>query len=82
MKDALLKYETIDSLQIDDLMNRVPVRAPSIVYDEAKSDQKPNSNDGSNDSQKPQSNDDAPKSEPEKAQDNSAQSNEDGKTPQ
>lgn len=29
MKDALMKYETIDAPQIDDLMNRRPVRAPS-----------------------------------------------------
>lgn len=29
MKDALLKYETIDAAQIDDLMNRRPCRAPS-----------------------------------------------------
>lgn len=29
MKDALMKYETIDELQIDDLMNRRPVREPS-----------------------------------------------------
>lgn len=29
MKDALLKYETLDSDQIDDLMNRREVRAPS-----------------------------------------------------
>ena len=28
MKDALLKYETIDATQIDDLMNRRPVRPP------------------------------------------------------
>lgn len=28
MKDALIKYETIDSFQIDDLMNRKPVREP------------------------------------------------------
>lgn len=28
MKDALLKYETIDANQIDDLMNRRPVRGP------------------------------------------------------
>ena len=41
MKDALLKYETIDALQIDDLMNRVPVRAPTLDYDPAV-----NSNDG------------------------------------
>ncbi|MEM7888078.1 ATP-dependent zinc metalloprotease FtsH [Morganella morganii] len=29
MKDALMKYETIDAPQIDDLMNRVPVREPA-----------------------------------------------------
>jgi cell division protease FtsH len=29
MKDALMKYETIDAPQIDDLMNRRPVRAPA-----------------------------------------------------
>lgn len=28
MKDALMKYETLDSFQIDDLMNRKPVREP------------------------------------------------------
>ena len=30
MKDALLKYETIDANQIDDLMNRRPVRPPEL----------------------------------------------------
>ena len=29
MKDALMEYETIDSLQVDDLMNRTTVRPPS-----------------------------------------------------
>ncbi|QLK88657.1 ATP-dependent zinc metalloprotease FtsH [Arsenophonus endosymbiont of Aphis craccivora] len=29
MKDALMKYETIDATQIDDLMNLRPVRAPA-----------------------------------------------------
>ena len=29
MKDALMKYETIDARQIDDLMNRVEVRPPA-----------------------------------------------------
>ena len=29
MKDALMKYETIDSTQIDDLMSRVEVRSPA-----------------------------------------------------
>jgi cell division protease FtsH len=28
MSDALMKYETIDKYQIDDLMNRKPVREP------------------------------------------------------
>ena len=28
MADALMKYETIDSDQIDDIMNGVPVREP------------------------------------------------------
>ena len=30
MKDVLLKYETIDANQIDDLMNRRPVRPPEL----------------------------------------------------
>ena len=29
MKDALMKYETIDAKQIDDLMNRTEVRPPA-----------------------------------------------------
>ena len=39
MKDALLKYETIDALQIDDLLARRPVRAPTVDYDPAKEKQ-------------------------------------------
>lgn len=40
MKDALLKYETIDAAQIDDLMNRRPCRPPSEtgVHDKKSSD--------------------------------------------
>ncbi|MGL5992908.1 MAG: ATP-dependent zinc metalloprotease FtsH [Aeromonas sobria] len=34
MKDALMKYETIDAKQIDDLMARREVRAPSTWHDE------------------------------------------------
>lgn len=34
MKDALMKYETIDAMQIDDLMARREVRAPSNWHDE------------------------------------------------
>ncbi|CAL4323462.1 ATP-dependent zinc metalloprotease FtsH [Buchnera aphidicola (Eriosoma lanigerum)] len=33
MKDALIKYETIDSMQISDLMNRKPVRPPEFWSD-------------------------------------------------
>ncbi len=38
MKDALLKYETIDAAQIDDLMNRRPVRAPEATASSGSSD--------------------------------------------
>ena len=42
MKDALMKYETIDAKQIDDLMNRVEVRPPSGWDDKSPSgDDKP-----------------------------------------
>ena len=34
MKDALMKYETIDAKRIDDLMARREVRAPSNWHDE------------------------------------------------
>ncbi len=43
MKDALMKYETIDALQIDDLMARVDVRPPA---DWERRDNKPDNNDG------------------------------------
>jgi cell division protease FtsH len=33
MKDALMKYETIDALQIDDLMERRDVRPPRDAHD-------------------------------------------------
>jgi len=33
MKDALMKYETIDAKQIDDLMARQPVREPRDAHD-------------------------------------------------
>jgi cell division protease FtsH len=36
MKDALMKYETIDAPQIDDLMARREVRAPAGWDDDAK----------------------------------------------
>ncbi len=36
MKDALMKYETIDAKQIDDLMERKPVREPAGWTDDSK----------------------------------------------
>ncbi|HBF45801.1 MAG TPA: ATP-dependent metalloprotease, partial [Shewanella frigidimarina] len=44
MKDALMKYETIDSLQIDDLMNRREVRMPAEWQKDESSDDKDNGN--------------------------------------
>lgn len=44
MKDALLKYETIDADQIGDLMNRKEVRQPRKVGDAKSSDQKSDDN--------------------------------------
>ena len=40
MKDALMKYETIDAGQIDDLMARKPVREPRDVHDRRPDDKK------------------------------------------
>ncbi|MGN0902267.1 MAG: ATP-dependent zinc metalloprotease FtsH, partial [Succinivibrio sp.] len=51
MKDALLKYETIDADQIDDLMNRREVRPPKIKSSDDKkksSDKGDNSSDTNN----------------------------------
>ena len=47
MKDALLKYETIDADQIDDLMNRREVRPPRLTGESKnrKEDQSEKSND-------------------------------------
>ncbi|WMY95223.1 MAG: ATP-dependent zinc metalloprotease FtsH [Arsenophonus sp.] len=47
MKDALMKYETIDAPQIDDLMNRRVVRAPA-GWDENNSISKPPQQDKAN----------------------------------
>nr|WP_234973802.1 ATP-dependent zinc metalloprotease FtsH [Succinivibrio dextrinosolvens] len=83
MKDALLKYETIDADQIDDLMNRREVRAPSKHEDktssgsdsaEDKSDDNSDSsdnNDSSDASQKPLENDDVRIDSEDKSQDSS-----------
>ncbi len=40
MKDALLKYETLDALQIDDLMARRPCRPPVPESSDSKDDDK------------------------------------------
>ncbi|WP_198552819.1 ATP-dependent zinc metalloprotease FtsH [Psychromonas sp. Urea-02u-13] len=40
MKDALMKFETIDALMVDDLMARVEVRAPSNWDDKAEPEKK------------------------------------------
>ncbi|MCK3656281.1 ATP-dependent metalloprotease [Pasteurellaceae bacterium Macca] len=44
MKEALLKYETLDRKQIDDLMNRRPVGEPAGWNDRQDSDTPPKSN--------------------------------------
>ena len=38
MKEALMKYETIDSDQVDDLMARITVRPPADWEDEKEAD--------------------------------------------
>ena len=43
MKDALMEYETIDALQVDDLMNRTKVRPPAD-FDGMSSDDKSDDN--------------------------------------
>ena len=47
MKDALMKYETIDALQIDDLLARTEVRKPSD-WDDSDSSSNSNSSSDSN----------------------------------
>ncbi|HII3109985.1 TPA: ATP-dependent zinc metalloprotease FtsH [Morganella morganii] len=68
MKDALMKYETIDAPQIDDLMNRVPVREPAgWEGDKPKADTLP-----------PESSNQVPVQEaPESSDDNNAAPSED-----
>lgn len=59
MKDALLKYETIDAQQIDDLMNRRPCRPPQDDDVDRKDDDKKNDA-----SYKDEKSDESDKSEP------------------
>ncbi len=51
MKDALMEYETIDALQVDDLMNRTKVRPPAD-FDATSSDDSSNNADSSKPSAK------------------------------
>ncbi|RUT64545.1 ATP-dependent metalloprotease (plasmid) [Morganella morganii] len=67
MKDALMKYETIDAPQIDDLMNRVPVREPAgWEGDKPKADTRP-----------PESSNQVPVQEAPESDDNNAAPSED-----
>ena len=50
MKDALMKYETIDAKQIDDLMERKPVREPAGWTDDKKDSNNSNNSDSSTES--------------------------------
>ena len=59
MKDALMEYETIDALQVDDLMNRTKVRPPAD-FDGRNSDDK---SDNNADSSKPSAKKDDEKKE-------------------
>ena len=80
-KNALLKYETIDADQIDDLMNRREVRAPAKHDDkssagpddnENKSEDKTSENDNSSENaQKTLENDDVTTDSEDKSQDSS-----------
>ena len=47
MKDALMKYETIDAKQIDDLMERKPVREPAGWTDDSKDSNNSDNSDSS-----------------------------------
>ncbi|MBW7569805.1 MAG: ATP-dependent zinc metalloprotease FtsH [Succinivibrio sp.] len=62
MKDALLKYETIDADQIDDLMNRREVRAPSLKS-EKSTDESSSNGDNKDNSEKSSENSEKAKSE-------------------
>ncbi|RJE75821.1 ATP-dependent zinc metalloprotease FtsH [Pseudoalteromonas citrea] len=52
MKDALMKYETIDAPQIDDLMARVEVRPPRDAHDIKPKAKASKSDDDANDTEK------------------------------
>ena len=71
MKDALLKYETIDAAQIDDLMNRRPCRAPSEGNSSSGSNGQSQSQ-GSNGSDSSNSNSSSEQAKPQQSQNSSA----------
>ncbi|GAW95992.1 MULTISPECIES: ATP-dependent zinc metalloprotease FtsH [Colwellia] len=64
MKDCLMKYETIDALQIDDLMARTTVRPPAGWDDKDSSDSKSNKSNGDSTTEQEASSD-----EPEQVKD-------------
>jgi len=63
MKDALMKYETIDAAQIDDLMKRIEVRAPKDWVEDDNGKSKPDSNDTTSDGSTAEPEPQAPKSD-------------------
>ncbi len=63
MKDCLMKYETIDAKQIDDLMARTDVRPPADWIEDAKNDSTPPTG-GSAVKEEPSEKDETKKSDP------------------
>jgi cell division protease FtsH len=68
MKDALMEYETIDALQVDDLMNRTKVRPPAD-FGANDSDGKSDNNADSNKPSEKKDEDEKPSAEPTNADD-------------
>lgn len=68
MKDALMEYETIDALQVDDLMNRTKVRPPADFGANDSDGKSDNNADSSKPSEK-KDEDEKPSAEPTNADD-------------
>jgi cell division protease FtsH len=68
MKDALMEYETIDALQVDDLMNRTKVRPPAD-FGANDSDSKSDNNADSSKPSEKKDEDKKPSAEPTNADD-------------
>ena len=68
MKDALMEYETIDALQVDDLMNRTKVRPPADFGANDSDGKSDNNADSSKPSEK-KDEDKKPSAEPTNADD-------------